>query len=260
MSAPARDSKSADTPQLALRLAQAFTTGAAIARLEAALVPADADGAYAVQDRLLQLLGGRAGGWKVGAKSPTGPIQGAPLPVQGLLASGAMVDRQAFTCIGIELEIAFRFGRHFAPAHRPYSEGEVIGALAGVCAAIEVVSSRFAAWPEVDRLLQLADLQNHGALIVGEFTDYRDDFPFAAPDVQFNFSGADITPKPAANPAGDPRRLLAWVVNHCTMRGRAFEVGTIVTTGTYTGMYRVSGAGIARGEIAGLAPVLLRLD
>jgi 2-keto-4-pentenoate hydratase len=245
---------------LARLLRGAFESGAALSHAASSPVPEGVDGAYRVQQRLLQLRGKRIGGWKVGAKSEAGPIQGAPLPSDGIQASPARLDRAAFGVVGLELEVAFRFGRAFAPSHRSYSSDEVLEGLASFCAAIEVVSSRFAGWPDIDPLLQLADLQNHGALAVGGLVDYDDDFPFLSPALRFRFDGDDIAIARPANPAGDPRRLLTWAVNHCTTRGLHFEEGTIVTTGSYTGVHFAQRSGSAQGEIAGLPAVCLELS
>jgi 2-keto-4-pentenoate hydratase len=245
---------------LARLLCAARAPGAALLSAPSSPVLEGIDGAYRVQGRLLQLRGQRAGGWKVGAKSDTGPIQGAPLPDEGIQASPARLDRAAFGVLGLELELAFRFGRAFEPSPRGYADDQVMAALESFCAAIEVVSSRIAGWPDVDKLLQLADLQNHGALAFGRFIGYRDDFPFLSPSLRFAFDGHDVAAQTAANPAGDPRRLLPWVVNHCTTRGLRFEEGTIITTGSYTGVHFVDRPGIAEGEIAGLPPVQLSID
>jgi 2-keto-4-pentenoate hydratase len=245
---------------LARLLRDAFASGVALPQPPSNLVPEQIEGAYRVQERVLQLRGNRAGGWKVGAKSEAGPIQGAPLPADGIQASPARLDRAAFSVVALELEIAFRFGREFAPSTRDYSIDEVLGGLASFGAAIEVVSSRFASWPDVDKLLQLADLQNHGALAVGAFLDYDRDFPFLSPSLHFRFNGDDIAKDRPVNPAGDPRRLLTWAVNHCTTRGLRFEAGAIVTTGSYTGIYFVQRSGVAEGEFAGLPAVHLRID
>ena len=245
--------------ELARLLATAQETRLPLISLRPELVPADAAAAFAVQQRTLALRGQAIGGWKVGAKSPAGPIQGAPLPGDRILAAGAVVRREDYPVLGLELEIAFRFGRVFEPSAEPYPDEVVLAGVASMLATIEIVSSRFAKWPEVDKLCQLADLQNHGALACGEAIAYSADFPFAAPSLTFVFDGADIVRSTVANPAGDPRRLLAWVVNHCTARGISVGGDVVITTGSYTGMHFASSPGTVIGAIRGLPPVTLTL-
>jgi 2-keto-4-pentenoate hydratase len=241
-------------------LARAWKDRTPIESLPPELIPADADMAYAIQQETLARLGSRIGGWKVGAKSSTGPIQCAPLPFEACHPSGARLSRQAYAPLGLELEIAFRFGRSFTPRERAYSDDEVLDSIASMSSAIEIVASRYAQWPDVDKLAQLADFQNHGALIVGEPVPYRRDFPFATPEARLDFASERVSPAKSANPAGDPRRLLPWLVNHCT-RHQRIEVtpDMIVTTGSYTGMVFPKSAGMARGEIDGLPAVALEL-
>ena len=245
--------------ELARLLATAQETRAPLISLRPELAPADAAAAFAVQQRTLALRGQAIGGWKVGAKSPAGPIQGAPLPGDRILAAGAVVRCEDYPVLGLELEIAFRFGRVFEPSAEPYADEVVLAGVASMLATIEIVSSRFAQWPDVDKLCQLADLQNHGALACGEAVAYSADFPFTAPSLTFMFDGVDIVKSPVANPAGDPRRLLAWVVNHCTAQGITVDSGTVVTTGSYTGMHFASAPGTVSGMIRGLPPVSLTL-
>ncbi|WP_345815603.1 2-keto-4-pentenoate hydratase [Paraburkholderia sp. PREW-6R] len=222
-------------------------------------IPATADAAYAIQHEILQQGDARIGGWKIGAKAASGPIQGAPLPHVDLHADGARLPRSAFAPLGLELEIAFRFNRLFEPSTAPYDDATVVASIGSVGATIEIVASRYAHWPDVDKLAQLADLQNHGALIVGEFSPYRDDFPFEAPSLHFSFDGHDVVESAPANPAGDPRRLLTWLVNHATSRGVTVTPDMVITTGSYTGMFFPRKAGTASGRIEGLAPVSLTL-
>ncbi|HEX3382335.1 MAG TPA: 2-keto-4-pentenoate hydratase [Paraburkholderia sp.] len=218
-------------------------------------LPVDAEAAYAIQHEILSACGARIGGWKIGAKSASGPIQGAPLPNTDLHADGVRLSREGFAPLGLELEVAFRFGRRFEPSATPYHDDEVLASIGSIGATIEIVASRYAAWPAVDKLAQLADLQNHGALIVGEFTRYREDFPFVAPSLRFEFNGRNVVETTPANPAGDPRRLLTWLVNHASSRGIAVTPEMVVTAGSYTGMYFPREAGTASGHIEGLAPV-----
>jgi len=247
---------------LAARLTAARTANGADGALDTLapeIRPAGADDAYDAQLATVRALGATIAGWKVGAKSADGPAQGAPLPSSGVFRAPATLARAAFARPGLELEIAFTLGRAFAPGSGPYDDATVAGAIASVHAAIEVVASRFRAWPDVDRLWQLADLQNHGALVVGEGVPYDAAYPFATPGLRFTFDGASAFDGTPANPAGDPRRLLAWVVNHGTARGLTLEAGTVITAGTYTGLYLPSSPGVARGEIDGLPPVQLSL-
>ncbi|WP_051376867.1 2-keto-4-pentenoate hydratase [Burkholderia sp. WSM2232] len=247
------------TSPLSRLLADARRDHATLGKLEPNSAPANADEAYAIQHEILGIAGARVGGWKIGAKSTDGPIQGAPLPDFDLHSDGATLPRTDFAPLGLELEIAFRFGRRFEPSATPYSEADVLAAIGSFGATIEIVASRFAEWPDVDRLAQLADLQNHGALIVGEFMPYYDDYPFAAPLLRFEFNGRDVVELTPANPAGDPRRLLTWLVNHASSRGIAVTPDMIVTTGSYTGMFFPRSAGTAHGRIEGLSPVSVTL-
>lgn len=219
--------------------------------------PSNADEAYAAQDATLRALHADIGGWKVGAKTPDGPIQGAPLPADGVHPSGARLAMHAFGKAGLELEVAFRIGRRFEPHSGPYSDEDVFGAIESVHATIEVVASRFAAWPDVEKAWQLADLQNHGALIVGEGVPYDAAFPFVSPAMTFTLDGVPLFRGDPANPAGDPRRLLAWTVNHSVLRGLAVERGTVLTAGSYTGLGFPDAPGTAVGLIEGLPPVEL---
>jgi 2-keto-4-pentenoate hydratase len=244
---------------LARLLAAAQHSATPLANLPTELIPIDLAAAFAVQHQVLAWRDQAIAGWKIGAKSPTGPILGSPLPAAGVFSGEAQVRRADFNLLGIELEIAFRFGRVFEPRATPYSDGEVLDAVTTMQATIEVVTSRYAQWPAVDKLAQLADLQNHGALVCGEAVPYNADFNFEAPALSFTFDGVDIVKSAVANPAGDPRRLLSWVVNHCSARGIAIGNETVITTGSYTGMHFPAGLGSAVGEICGLPPVRLTI-
>jgi len=236
-----------DVSLLSQRLADARARHLTLDTLAPELIPADADAAYAIQHEILHASGARIAGWKIGAKSEAGPIQGAPLPAGDVYNDGAKLPREVFAPL-------------FEPASEPYSEDEVLAGIGAFGTTIEIVASRYAAWPNVDKLAQLADLQNNGALIVGEFVPYRDDFPFVAPSLRFSFEGRDAVLAAAANPAGDPRRLLTWLVNHSTVhRGVAVTPEMVITTGSYTGIFFPQSAGTATGRIEGLAPVSVTL-
>jgi 2-keto-4-pentenoate hydratase len=243
------------TEELGHLLGDAYAQQAVQVSVPARLAPADSTAAYQAQQAFLRRRQLGIGGWKIGAKSADGPIQGAPLPRQGIHTSGAALARSDFPVLGIELEVMFRFGRDFLPGAPAVTEEDVLASIASVGASIEIVSSRLAGWPEAPKLNQLADLQNHGALILGPFIDYRNDFAFDTPQATLQLNGQSIFRGPSANPAGDPRRLLPWLVDHCRRHAIPLPAGTVITAGSYTGMYFPKKPGTVTGRIAGLPAV-----
>lgn len=250
----------ANPAYLAQLIVNAQRERTALEEIDRELYPTTAEHAYLTQEEILKLRGVQPGGWKIGAKSHTGPVQGSPLPSDCLFAQGARFERGAYAPVGLELEIAFRFNRDFEPREQAYSDEEVHAGIGAMAATLEIVSSRFAEWPQIEPLTQLADLLNHGALVVGEFVPYQEDFPFAQPNATLSFNGESIAPATIANPAGDPRRLLPWLVNQHTLHGRALPKHYVVTTGSFTGMFFAKGPGELNGRISGLPPVSLSLS
>ena len=178
--------------ELAALLAQAHETRRPIAALAPALVPEDAAGAYRVQREVLALRREAIAGWKLGAKSDTGPIQGAPLPASGVHPTLSTLKCAGFTPIGLELEIGFVFGETLRPGGRPFDDAEVMHAIHSMVATIEIVASRYERWPAVDKLAQLADFQNHGALVVSKPIPFDPAFNFVAPRASFQIGRAHV--------------------------------------------------------------------
>jgi len=116
------------------------------------------DEAYAVQDAILRAMNLAPGGWKIGSKSLDGPAQCAPLPACDVHRGPATLEHRAFAKPALELEVAFVLSRDFRAHGGPYDARTVLGSIATVHAAIEIVSSRYVTWPNVDKRLQLADL------------------------------------------------------------------------------------------------------
>jgi 2-keto-4-pentenoate hydratase len=252
---------SSQSPQerLAQLLGAAYGKHAAAECIPQELEPGSVEDAYLVQQAFLRQIQAQTGGWKIGAKSDKGAIQGAPLPAQRIYPATAAIKRADYPVLGIELEIMFCFDTDFQPGAAPIREQEVMRRVSTMAASIEIVSSRIAGWPEVPKLSQLADLQNHGALISGEFIAYDAAFPFVNPVAHLTLNGKDIFKGSASNPAGDPRRLLSWLVNHCNAHGLLLPAGTIVTTGSYTGIHFPEEPGLVIGQIAGLPPIHFEL-
>ncbi|MFK0375116.1 2-keto-4-pentenoate hydratase [Pandoraea sp. NPDC090278] len=222
----------------------------------AALLPVDANAAYAVQLRTLDLLGDTIAAWKVGAKAPMDLPNCAPIPASVVSNAGGALALNDFFRPGLELEIAFRLSRDIKPGR--YDEREAMMYVDDMLATIEITDSRFAE-KGLDSRYALADLQNNGALVIGSGRGYEARFDYSRPKAVFSLDGRDITPAKVFNTGGDPRTLLTWLVNHNGKRGITMRAGAIVTCGSYVGMIPATGPGELRGVIDGVGEVAVTL-
>ncbi|MBW8836806.1 MAG: hydratase [Burkholderia sp.] len=247
---------------LAHRLVEARRQHRPIDGLPSEQFPPDAATAYAIQQAVIAGLGDSTGAWKIGAKAPGGSTSGAPIPASLVRSSPARVEHAGFFRVLVELEIAFRFTEVIEPRSRAYTRDEVLALVGVVLPAIEIVDSRFAEWPNIAPLAQLADAQNNGALVTGHPVPYAGlarGFDFVSPELELSFDGESLVPDATGNPAGDPRELLVWFVNHCAAMGITIEPEWTLTTGSYVGAHKVGKPGIVRGHIDGLGEVEIEL-
>jgi 2-keto-4-pentenoate hydratase len=70
--------------------------------------------------------------------------------------------------------------------------------------------------------------------------------------VHLTIDGKEVARAVGGNAAGHPRRLLAWLANHLSSRGRRLEAGAIVTTGTHTGLTFAPAGGSATVTFPGI--------
>lgn len=213
--------------------------------------PAGVDEAYAVQDAVARELGPVAG-WKVGAKTPDDTPLAAPLFGSLIRPSPATWPSDAFQMIGIEAEIAFRIAKTVEPRTAPLSTGDVFAHVASVHTAIEIVDTRLADWREADRLWALADNQTNGAFAYDPVGLPWRDADHTDAQVRLEVNGKVLVEQAGGNTGGDPRTLLVWLVNHCATRRGGLTAGTMVTTGSYTGMIFIEPRAEVRASFAGL--------
>ncbi|WP_374669169.1 fumarylacetoacetate hydrolase family protein [Ramlibacter sp.] len=223
-----------------------------------------AEQAYAVQALVLRALDGPDAAtvsrhWKSGGPSRTATLTHAPLPASGVRSSPADMRDLHFNLRLIEAEIALRLGQAVTPAQAAALTPETATALLdGMTVSIEVVDSRWQDLPRVPPLLKLADLQVHGALVLGAWV------PFVARDWATQTCEVTIgTQAPQAfagtHSLGDPAWLLPTWLRHATRHGQTVPAGTIVTTGTWCGMLKAAAGDrvVARFDGVGEASVQL---
>jgi len=217
-------------------LLEARRTGKAVAAPELA----DAATAYAVQEAVARASGwtgdGPAQHWKSGGPSREAVLAHAPLPPPGVWTSPADARAWPFHRRGIEAEVALRL-REAVDASRAerLDLAGARGLVDAMCVSIEIVDSRWSAGPAAPALARLADLQSHGALVLGAWA------PFVARDWTLQDCRVRIGTQPVqafrgSHSMADPVFVLPAWLRHVTRLGAVVPAGTVVTTGTWCGL------------------------
>lgn len=195
----------------------------------------DAASAYAVQAAVAAALGWFGGNpppnWKTGGTGRDAIPTHAPLPPSGVHCGPADLRAVPSNLRGIEAEIALRLGEPVDAARAALDRPVFIDAM---CVAIEVVDSRWAEGLQAPVHAKLADLQSHGALVLGAWKRYSPrDWSGQRARVEIGGSSREFR---GTHALGDPAwGLPAWL-RHATRDGGVLPAGTVVTTGTWCGL------------------------
>jgi 2-keto-4-pentenoate hydratase len=254
---------SESTEQLARALQQALRTGVAVDEVGWEGAVPDATTAYAVQDRVAALTGGSRGAapacWKAGAPNTQAVPTFAPLPARGVHASPGVRERSAHFMVGIEAEVAFRVAREVT-AHEAagIEAADVPSLLDGMTVSIELVDSRWRSGMAAPALLRLADLQAHGALVLGPWV------PFHPVDWQrqgcsVRVDGVEQGPYTASHPCGNPLWVVSAWLRHVAQRDGTVRAGSVVTTGTWCGIVWLQGLSDVHVSFEGIGQARLAL-
>lgn len=223
----------ANIEEAARLLARARETGERLRSLPPACRPRDASEAYAIELALLDALGETLAGWKVSLTPDHGLLAGL-LVASRMYRAGAAVDVSGYFLRGVEIEIAFRFDRPFAPRDAVYARAEIesgVTALAGV----EIVDTRFVSYEGTPLLDRAADFLANGAYVVGPArADWRQ-FDLSQLEAYVTFNGQDQARRIGGHPSRDPLLPAIALVNQLR-RSSGIGEGMIVTTGSYAGM------------------------
>lgn len=244
-------------------VSQALITARQAGTPAAAAVLAGVDEAYAVQAAVARALGwfarGPARHWKSGGRSLQAPLTHAPLPPAGVCTSPADLRALPLQLRGIEAEVALRLGAPVDAALAATLDAAAAAALVdAMCVAIEVVDSRWAEGLQAPAWAKLADLQSHGALVLGDW------LPCAPRDWAAQACTVHIGRQPAqafigSHSLGDPAAVLAPWLRHATRDGTVLPAGTVVTTGTWCGLLMAQPGDEVQVRFDGLGAVTVRL-
>jgi 2-keto-4-pentenoate hydratase len=221
-----------------------WQSGQVLNALPEACCPLTTEQGYAAQAQLPAVSGRTVVGWKIAATSANGqahihvggPLAGRLLSGQ-VLDSGAAVPSQGNRMRVAEPEFAFAMGQDLPPQSEPYTQQQVMAAVAALHPAIEVPDSRlepFTAAGVVGQQLRFACARH---FVLGP----------ASPDL---WRTVDLSTYPVqarvdqgersrytregngGNVLGDPRIALTWLANQLSRLGITLQKGQVVTTGT----------------------------
>ncbi len=223
----------------------------------------DADEAYAVQAAVAAAQGWFADAppryWKSGGQSRQAVLTHAPLPPKGVWMSPTVANGFAFARRGIEAEIALRMGRDvdaaLAASVDETAATELIDAMA---VTIEIVDSRWSEYMAASPLLRLADLQCHGALIIGDWQPWRPR-DWSSQLCRVMIGDQDSVERCGTHALGGPAWGLGAWLRHVTRNGAMVAAGTVVTTGTWIGILDAKEGDEVVAEFEGIGTARVQL-
>ena len=223
----------------------------------------DAAGAYAVQDAVAQQMrwfsDGPARYWKSGGPSRAAVLTHAALPPEGVWASPADARAWPFRLRGIEAEIALRLACDVDPERASAIDADEADQLIdAMCVSIEIVDSRWIEGLDAPAMAKLADLQSHGALVLGSWLPFsrRD---WSAQECRVRIGAQAAVERRGSHAMADPLFVVPAWLRHMTRSGRSVAQGTVVTTGTWVGILHAVAGDLVMAEFPGVGEASVQL-
>ncbi|MFZ4289209.1 fumarylacetoacetate hydrolase family protein [Variovorax sp. HJSM1_2] len=255
---------------LALALAAARRSHTAVDAAGWEVAVPDIGTAYAVQDAVAATLGWFPGPapthWKGGAPNTGSPASYAPLPSEGVQTSPAVRPWSGHFLHTFEAEVAVRVGTSLSATQAAsISVANLADVLDGMAVSIELVDSRWQQGTDVAPLLRTADMQVHGALTLGAWQAFtaRSASDWAAQTCEVYVDGkphGDQRSYTGSHPTGDPLWVVPLWLRHVAERHGTVPAGSILTTGSWCGLLRLSAPGTVRTVFPGIGEASLTLN
>ena len=223
--------------------------------------------ALAVQDIVLEALAPQQAPisrhWKSGGPSRTAEILNTALLDSGIWKNPAQAGHHHFNLRLIEIEIGFKTKHAVTPAqalNMTQEQGHAL--IEAFTVTIEIVDSRWQQGNDTEALLKLADMQSHGALVVGQWQ------PYGEQEARRDWSKQRCTVKIGdqaplefigTHSMQDPRWVIPSWVQHATAKGQTLPAGSIVTTGSWSGVPAAQAGDLVVAQFDGIGSVSIQL-
>ncbi|MBM3523332.1 MAG: hypothetical protein FJX57_10280 [Alphaproteobacteria bacterium] len=226
---------------LARELAQAWVKGTMVP-LPATAVASRAE-AYAVQDRMAELIGQPVVGWKVGAtvravqifEGHDGPLPGR-IFADRLFHSPARVPAALVTGMKIECEFAFRLSRDLGASIPRFTPGSIADAVV-FHPAIELAGNRYAPGTgnRAGRTFDgIADNGSSGAAMLGPAIEDWRKLAFETMPLDARIDGSPPIQAYSGAYRRNPLEIMAETLEDLRGRGVFLKAGNCVLTGSLT--------------------------
>jgi 2-keto-4-pentenoate hydratase len=242
-----------DPAAAAALLAAAWKDGTRLVELPAAVRPRTLQQGYDVQDALIDRLGDRVAGWKLGVGSPNAMrMTGAQRPIAGRVLAAACYGLGETVTIAngasvvVEFEIAFVLARDIAPGTAPHSP---LDAVSDTRVTFELVQSRFVdrravGWPSF-----AADNAAFRTLVVGPAMA-SERIRTLVDEVIVRVDGRETARGAVGDDRTDAIASLDALFAHAAERGITLQRGMIVSTGSVSQPFDLG----ASGTVVAAAP------
>jgi 2-keto-4-pentenoate hydratase len=224
-----------------------------------------ADG-YLVQQGVVRRYldaGDRVVGYKLGLTSkPMQEMLGvsspdfAPVMASHVLPDGAAVAVSDYIAPKLEAELALVLREELSGPD--CTALDVLRAVEGVVASIELVDSRVADW-RIQLPDTVADMASSGSIIVGGRVVPAADIDLRLLGMVFTRDGEVLATGAGAAALGNPAAAVAWLVRTLHLLGASLPAGSIVMTGALHAAVPVAAGETYRAEFDRLGPVTVRI-
>lgn len=223
------------------------------------------DDAYAIQSASIDRRIARGDvivGMKMGLTSRAKMEQvGVHEPIYGVLTATMIVNDGGTIRLDelchprVEPEIAFILDRDL---HGPVTPVQALAAVSGVCAALEVIDSRYRDFkftlPDV-----VADNTSAARFVLGSTSVPADRVNLGNLGIIFEINGVVVETGSSAAVFDHPARSLAELANMLARRGQHLRAGQVVLSGGATAAFELSAGDHVRAVIEDLGTVELRV-
>jgi 2-keto-4-pentenoate hydratase len=254
--------------RLAQDLAEAWRTGGTIPLPPTGDAPTTRSEAYAIQDRMAELIGTRVAGWKVGAtvravqlfEGHDGPLPGR-IFADRCFDSPAEIPASLFRGQKVECEFAFRLTRDLPNGKGPIRLEALADALT-FHPAIELAATRYAPGTgnrAATTFDGIADNGTGGAAVLGPAVEDWQSLPFETMEIEARIDGSPPIQTYTGAYRRDPVAIVAETFSDLQARGVVLDAGTCVLTGSLTLPTSIRRGQTLVARFADLPPISLAL-